>query len=145
MESDPTPPAPNPSVWRFARASRAHVVIDAADYYALMQQAMHRAQQLIFMIGWDFDTRMRLGKGRRFWNLPSKRINPARLGAYVIWLCERNPGLQVRTLKWNFGALKFLFRGSMILDLIRWMLHPQIDFKLIPRIRWGAAIIRRWW
>ena len=130
MESDPTPPAPNPSVWRFARASRAHVVIDAADYYALMQQAMHRAQQLIHMIGWDFDTRMRLGDGRRFWNLPRKRINPARLGPYVIWLCERTPGLQVRVLKWNFGALKFLFRGSMILDLIRWMLHPQIDFKL---------------
>ena len=130
MESDPAPIAPNPSVWRFARASRAHVVIDAADYYALMQQAMHGAQQLIHMIGWDFDTRMRLGKGRRFWNLPRKRINPARLGAYVIWLCDRTPGLQVRVLKWNFGALKFLFRGSMILDLIRWMLHPQIDFKL---------------
>ena len=130
MESDPTPTAPNPSVWRFARASRAHVVIDAADYYALMQQAMHRAKQLIHMIGWDFDTRMRLGAGRRFWNLPRKRVNPARLGAYVIWLCERTPGLQVRVLKWNFGALKFIFRGSMILDLIRWMLHPQIDFKL---------------
>ena len=130
MLPDPTEPEPHPSVWRFARASRAHVVIDAADYYVLMQQAMYRATQLIHMIGWDFDTRMRLGDGRRFWNLPRKTINPARLGPYVIWLCDRTPGLQVRVLKWNFGALKFLFRGSMILDLIRWMLHPQIDFKL---------------
>lgn len=126
----PAPDQPPPqSAWRFARASRAHVVIDAAAYFMLMQQAMEQARQRIHLIGWDFDTRMRLGPGRRFWNLPRKTVNPARLGAFVIWLCERTPGLQVRVLKWNFGALKFIFRGSMILDLIRWFLHPSIDFK----------------
>ena len=130
MDSEPIEAAPHTSVWRFARASRAHVVIDAADYFALMQQAMLGARQRIHMIGWDFDTRMRLGDGRKFWNLPRKAAYPARLGAFMIWLCGRRPGLQVRVLKWNFGALKFLFRGSMILDLIRWMLNPSIDFKL---------------
>ncbi|MCC6924364.1 phospholipase D-like domain-containing protein [Novosphingobium sp.] len=126
---DPAPASQSPSVWRFARASRAHVVIDAAAYFTLMQQAMVEARQRIHLIGWDFDTRVRLGPGRRFWNLPRKGINPARLGAFVVWLCERTPGLQVRVLKWNFGALKFLLRGTMILDLLRWFLHPRIDFK----------------
>ena len=130
MASETQETKQHPSVWRYVKASRAHVVIDAADYYLLMQQAMKRAKQLIHLIGWDFDTRMRLGPGRRFWNLPRKAVNPARLGPFMIWLCERTPGLQVRLLKWNFGALKFLFRVSMILDLIRWMLHPGIDFKL---------------
>ena len=130
MEAAPPDPGSRPSIWRYARASRAHVVIDAADYYAVMQQAFKRARQLILLIGWDFDTRMRLGPGRRFWNLPRKAVNPARLGPFMIWLCERTPGLQVRALKWNFGALKFLFRGTMILDLIRWWAHPKIDFKL---------------
>ncbi len=130
MELNPNDPKSPSSVWRFARASRAHVVVDAADYYALMQQAMLGARQRIHMIGWDFDTRMRLGDGRKFWNLPRKSAYPARLGAFMIWLCDRTPGLQVRVLKWNFGALKFLFRGSMILDLVRWMMHPSIDFKL---------------
>ena len=72
------------SVWRYARAARAHVVIDAADYYALMQKAMEAAQQRIHLIGWDFDTRMHLGPGRRLWNLPRKAVNPARLGPFVI-------------------------------------------------------------
>ena len=95
----PAPDQPPPqSAWRFARASRAHVVIDAAAYFMLMQQAMEQARQRIHLIGWDFDTRMRLGPGRRFWNLPRKTVNPARLGAFVIWLCERTPGLQVRLL-----------------------------------------------
>ncbi|MDE2412980.1 MAG: phospholipase, partial [Sphingomonadales bacterium] len=118
-----------PSAWRFARASRAHVVIDAAAYFTLMQQAMLAARQGIHLIGWDFDTRARLGPGRRWWNGISRKTYPARLGAFVVWLCNTTPGLQIRVLKWKFGALKFVFRGSMILDLIRWFFHPSIDFK----------------
>ncbi|WP_296678918.1 phospholipase D-like domain-containing protein [Novosphingobium sp.] len=118
-----------PSVWRFAKANRAHVVIDAADYFRLMQDAMLAARQRIHLIGWDFDTRARLGPGRRWWNGPSRKRHPARLGAFIVWLCRRRPGVQVRVLKWNFGALKFLIRGSMILDLARWFITPQIDFK----------------
>lgn len=117
------------SVWRFARASRAHVVVDAAAYFTLMQQAMLHAQQRIHMIGWDFDTRVRLGPGRKFYNRPDRNLQPARLGPFVIWLVKRTKGLEVRVLKWNFGALKFIFRGSMILDLIRWFLNRGIAFK----------------
>ena len=53
------------SVWRYARASRAHVVVDAAAYFELMQDAFLQARQRIFLIGWDFDSRIRLARGRR--------------------------------------------------------------------------------
>lgn len=121
--------AASPSVWRYAWASKAHVVIDAAAYYEVMQAAMVKARQCILLVGWDFDTRVRLGPGRRWWNKPDRSVRPARLGAFVVWLCKRRPDLRVRVLKWNFGALKFIFRGSMILDLIRWLFNRQIDFK----------------
>lgn len=128
--TDPAPETdPSPSVWRYVRASRAHVVIDAAAYFSLMQHAMLQAKQRIHMIGWDFDTRVRLGPGRKFYNLPDRGVQPARLGAFVIWLVQRTKGLEVRVLKWNFGALKFIFRGSMIVDLIRWWFSPGIAFK----------------
>ncbi len=120
---------PAASAWRYVKASRAHVVIDVAAYFALMQGAMLRSRQRIHLIGWDFDTRARLGPGRRWWNGYSRYAYPARLGGFVLWLCKRTPGLQVRVLKWNFGALKFIFRGSMILDLIRWYFSRDIDFK----------------
>jgi len=128
-----------PGVWRYAMATRAHVVIDAAAYFALMQDAMLRARQMILLIGWDFDTRVRLGPGRRWWNRPSRKRHPARLGAFVVWLANRNRALQVRVLKWNFGALKFIFRGSMVFDLIRWFRHPQIDFKFDSAHPLGCA------
>ena len=122
-------PGETQSAWRFVRARRAHVVVDAAAYFTLMQEAMLAARQRIHMIGWDFDTRVRLGPGRRWWNGPSRRSHPARLGAFVVWLCRRRPHLQVRVLKWNFGALKFVFRGSMVLDLVRWYFQRGIVLK----------------
>ncbi len=129
----------SPSVWRYARASRAHVVIDAAAYFEVMQDAMLTARQLIMLVGWDFDTRIRLGSGRRWWNLPRRSKFPARLGAFVVWLVKRRPGLQVRVLKWNFGALKFVFRGTMIVDLYRWWRQDQIDFKFDSAHPIGAS------
>lgn len=117
------------SVWRYASATRAHVIVDAAAYFDLIRDAMCDARQLIFLIGWDFDTRIYLSGGRRWWHLPRKHRYPARLGAFIVWLGKRNRKLEIRLLKWNVAFLKTLFRGSMIIDLIRWVLRPRIDFK----------------
>lgn len=117
------------SVWRYERATRAHVVIDAADYFELMREAMLKARQRVFMIGWDFDSRIRLVGGRRWWNLPRRSRYPARLGAFFIWLVRRTKRLEILLLKWNIGAMKFVLRGTMIVDLARWLVNPSIDFK----------------
>ena len=55
----------SPAVWRYDRATRATVIVDAADYFQCMQQAMMNAKKRILLIGWDFDTRIALGRGRR--------------------------------------------------------------------------------
>jgi phosphatidylserine/phosphatidylglycerophosphate/cardiolipin synthase-like enzyme len=128
--ASPDDEAVSPAVWKYAHATRAHAVIDCAPYFELMHEALLGAKQRILLIGWDFDTRIRIGRGRRWWNLPRKAVPPARLGPFMVWLANRNPDLEIRVLKWNFGALKAFFRGSMMLDLIRWWRHPQIDFKL---------------
>ena len=128
-----------PSVWRFAKASRAHVVVDCADYFALMQEAMIAARQRIMLIGWDFDTRVMLGPGRRWWNLPSLQRPPARLGGFIVWLADRRRSLQIKVLKWKFGAFRFLFRGSMILDLIRWWGHKSVDFRFDAALPMGCS------
>jgi phosphatidylserine/phosphatidylglycerophosphate/cardiolipin synthase-like enzyme len=48
----------------------------------------------------------------------------------MVWLVKRAPGLEIKLLEWNFGALKFLLRGTMIVDLARFLLNRSIDFKL---------------
>ena len=117
------------SVWRYGKATRAHVIVDCAEYFRWMREAMLNARCRILLIGWDFDTRIDLtnrqpGEKRR------QGDPPDRVGDFVPWLVKRRPGLQVRVLKWNFGAMKMFVRGRMPLDLLRWWLTPGIDFKL---------------
>jgi hypothetical protein len=118
-----------PGVWRYARASRATVIVDAADYFALMQQAMLKAQRRIMLIGWDFDTRIHLAKGRRWWQRGWNRDYPRRLGSFILWLGRHRPELEIRILKWSFGFIKFFGRGMMLVDIARWARHKRIEFK----------------
>lgn len=118
-----------PGVWRYAHARRVRVIIDGEAYFDAVQRAMLKARQRILMIGWDFDTRIHLHRGRRWWERPFTREYPSRLGGFIPWLTRRNRNVEIRILKWSFGFLKFLGRGSMLLDLARWFPHRRIDFK----------------
>lgn len=118
-----------PGVWRYAKVRRARVVIDAQDYFALMQQAMLKARERILLIGWDFDTRIHLGDGRRWYRRLFDKSYPARLGSFILWLTRHNRQLEVRILKWSFGWISFARRGIMLMDLARWWRHRRISFK----------------
>jgi phosphatidylserine/phosphatidylglycerophosphate/cardiolipin synthase-like enzyme len=113
------------SVWRYAKATRAHAVIDAAPYFEIIQAAMMNAKCRIMLIGWDFDTRIDLTRSRR-----KKGDPPKRLGEFILWLADRTPGLEIKLLKWNFGALKMLGRGTTLIDVAKWAMHKQIQLKL---------------
>ena len=127
------------SVWRFARAGRAHVVIDAAGYFNLLHEAMLAARERIMLLGWDFDTRVRLGSGRRWWHPPRRRVYPERLGGFVVWLVRRRRALRVLVLRWSFGSGKVLLRGSMLLDLLRWAWNRRIAFRLDSALPMGCS------
>ena len=118
-----------PGIWRYAKAERVSVVVDAADYFHLMQQAMLKTRHRIFLIGWDFDTRIHLATGRQWFEKGRKRTYPSRLGSFFVWLVRHRPGLEIRILKWSIGLFQFAFRGGMWADLARWWPHKQIDFK----------------
>ncbi len=118
-----------PGVWRYAHATRASLVVDGKDYFHLMQHAMLGARQRILLIGWDFDTRIHLSHGRRWWQKGRRNDPPRRLGSFIPWLARHNRRLEIRILKWSVGALAFFSRGSMLLDILRWWPHRRIDFK----------------
>jgi phosphatidylserine/phosphatidylglycerophosphate/cardiolipin synthase-like enzyme len=116
------------SVWRYGRATKAHGIVDGAEYFRWMREAMLNAQHRIMLIGWDFDTRINLTVRQRGAERDPGEP-PDRVGDFILWLVKRTPGLQVRVLKWNFGALKMFLRGRMPLDLLRWRMTSGIDFK----------------
>jgi hypothetical protein len=117
-------------VWRYAKADKMRLVVDAEAYFEIMQQAMLAARRRILLIGWDFDTRIHLTRGRRWWQRGWNRQFPSRLGSFVPWLVRHRKQLDVCILKWRGSMLQFLTRGTMALDLLRWAPKKRIDFEL---------------
>lgn len=115
---------PSHNVWQTARADRVSVIVDAADYFTAAREAMLLAQCRIMLIGWDFDTRIKLSRNRR------PRGEPATLGEFILWLADTRPDLEIKIIKWDVGALKMLFRGSSLVTAARWAMHERIQFKL---------------
>jgi len=128
-----------PGVWRYAKASKASVIVDAEDYFALMREAMAKAERRIHLIGWDFDTRIHLVEGRRWWQRMWSKEAPVRLGSYILWLRRHNPRLEILILKWSIGFIKFFGRGTMLLDIIRWARHKRIQFKFDTAHPFGCS------
>ena len=119
-----------PGVWRYAMATRVRVIVDAEAYFDLMQQAMLKARQRVLLIGWDFDTRIHLTHGRRWWQMAWNRQFPSRLGSFIPWLTRHCHSLEIRVLKWGLGALEIVGRGSMMADIVRWLPYKRIHLRI---------------
>jgi phosphatidylserine/phosphatidylglycerophosphate/cardiolipin synthase-like enzyme len=114
---------PGRNVWRVERAKRAALVVDAADYYRHAVQAMIEAKHQIMLIGWDFDTRIRLVDGDPPCGAPNS------LGGFLTWLSKRRPELHIHILAWDQGLLSVPARGTTFFRLLRWGADPQIHLK----------------
>src|SRR5690606_11778526 len=105
---------PGETCWRIARADRLAVIVDAADYFATVRAAAQQATHSLLMIGWDFDTRIELGRPDRESDVPN------RLGRFLSWVVEHRPELQVHILRWDLGTLKEIGRGTTPLVILDW-------------------------
>lgn len=109
------------NVWRIAQAERVAVVVDAADYYHFIREAMEQAQHRILIIGWDFDTRIALE--------PHQKGQSEALGQFFLRLAKANPERSIDILKWSFGAMKQFRRPKALWMLWRWQRTKAIDFR----------------
>ncbi|MGU3493472.1 phospholipase D-like domain-containing protein [Xanthobacteraceae bacterium A53D] len=114
---------PGRNCQRIETADRLSVIIDADAYFSVARNAMLKAKRRITLVGWDFDARISLGRDHQ-------DGGPEKLGAFIYWLVERNPELEIFLLRWSMGALATLARGTTILTLLKWMSHPRIHTKL---------------
>ena len=109
--------------WRVEQADRAAMIVDAADYYRHALDAMLKARSQIFVIGWDFDTRVKLAR-------TSPRPNvPTTIGPLFSWLTAKRPDLQIHVLAWGEGLLWVPGRGTTMFRLLRWHWDDRISLK----------------
>lgn len=116
-----------------AHAERFSVIVDAADYFVVLRQSLLLAKERVMLVGWDFD-------GRIGFNCEEcLEGEPKAIGDFMLWLVERTPGLHIYLLRWDTGALKALLRGSTIVTIAKWALHPRIHLKLDGHHPTGAS------
>ena len=115
---------PGETCWRIARANRLAVIVDAADYFATVRAAVQQARHSVMLIGWDFDTRIKLDP------LDGRSEVPNRLGKFLNWAVARQPELNMYMLRWDLGAMNALGRGTTPLFILNWMTDERMHFKL---------------
>jgi phosphatidylserine/phosphatidylglycerophosphate/cardiolipin synthase-like enzyme len=104
-----------------ARADRAAVLVDGAAYFANLKSALQNARRSIFIVGWDFDARIRL--------TPQDGDRQS-LGELLRQCAEDQPELHVHVLVWSVAIIH---GPSAILPNLfgaGWEEHPRIHFKL---------------
>jgi len=117
---------PGANCWRIEHAHRVAFFVDAADYFAALRSALVQAQRCIFILGWDFDSRVAL--------VPQGAADgyPDALGPLLRAIARERPKLHVYVLSWDFV---FLFAGNrqwVPLYKLGWRTHPaaRISFRL---------------
>ncbi len=110
--------------WRIRKADRVTVIVDAAGFFEHARSAMLKAERSIFVIGWDFDTRIDLVPGA------PKDEAPEKLGRFLNWLAKRREDLDIRILKWDIGLLNSITRGETPFYILRWMFSKKVQLKL---------------
>jgi phospholipase D1/2 len=116
--------APGDTCWVTAQAERAAVVVDAAAYFSAVKTAILQARHSVFLIGWDFDTRIVLEPDD-----PAPDV-PNTLGAFLGYVVRRRPELQMYLLRWDLAFLRMPFRGTTPLFVLDWMTSRRLHFRL---------------
>ena len=125
--------APGRNCWRVERADHLALIVDAEDYFRVAKDAMLRARHTVYLIGWDFDTRIRFEPGGKTLD------GPNRLGPFLRWLDRHRPGLRVHVLKWDVGAVLAIMRGMSPMFVMNWLTSDRMRFKLDGAHPPGAA------
>jgi phospholipase D1/2 len=119
--------------WRITRARRAAFLIDGAEYFAAFAAAAEQAQEAIFIVGWDVDSRACL--------VPKdgQRSMPAELGHFLNALVSQRRRLHVYILSWDFSVVFALERERLPMLKLGWWTHRRVHFHLDGQHPLGAS------
>ena len=126
---------PTRNIWRLERAERAAVLIDAANYFGALREALLKAHSTVFIVGWDLDSRTRLvgESGQADDGLPEGFVD------FLSALVKRRPRLKVHLLVWDYSVLYALERELFPTLSLRWRTPRRIRYCLDDDLPAGAS------
>jgi phosphatidylserine/phosphatidylglycerophosphate/cardiolipin synthase-like enzyme/uncharacterized membrane protein YdjX (TVP38/TMEM64 family) len=109
--------------WKIARSSRVKFLIDGASYFSVPADALEQARESIFILGWDFDSRIPLKPNQ-------EDGEPQTLGAFLNSLVARRRSLHVHILVWDRALILGLDREQIPFFGSGWRRHRRVHFQM---------------
>ena len=129
---------PGRNCWRVEHARRLAVVVDGEAYFAALRRSLIRAQRCIAISAWDLHSRLQLVRadGEDQSGPGSDDELPTVLGELLLALLERNQGLDVYILLWDYAPIYALEREPLLFGDAPWgngrwgdgPAHPRLHF-----------------
>ena len=116
---------PGENVWLEADVDRCGWAIDGAAYYRAVRETALAAEQTLYILGWDVDSRLELIRGG-----PPADGLPTALGPFLDAVLQRRPGLHIYLLSWDFALIYAFEREWLPYYRWRWRRHPRLHFRL---------------
>lgn len=107
---------PGRNCWRVETASHASMLIDCANYYRAVYDAISKAKHSIFILGWDIDSRIDLLRGDDALNAKY----PVRFFDLIQAKARENPFLKIYLNRWDFSI--FFASQRECLSALKWRL-----------------------
>ena len=123
----------NRNCWRIENADRLSFLIDGADYFAVLREAMKSAQHTIYIIGWDINSKLELVRGEVDDGYPKA------LGELLNTLTDKKQNLNIYILNWDFAMIYAAGREWLPIYQLDWKTHSRIHFCLDGSLPSGAS------
>ena len=120
---------PGETCWRLEQATQVAVAIDTAAYFRTLCEACEQARHSIFILGWDFDRRERLGR----------HPGAPRLGRFLCQLLRETPRLHIYLLVWDFHMVYAAERELFQAWRLRLQGHPRLHVQMDGRHPTGGS------
>lgn len=118
--------------WRTAQAARLAVLVDGENYYRALHHALRAARRSILLVGWEFDSRIRLLRGPD--SGPEDEI-----GRLLSNAVRAHPDLQVHVLIWDSALIYAFNREIAGAAKMRFLSHRRIHYRLDDAHPLGAS------
>jgi phospholipase D1/2 len=116
-----------------AKASRFALLVDGSEYYGALAQSISQAKHSVAVLGWDLDSRVRLGP-----NADRGRLVPP-LRDFLPAVAAANPGLNIYLSSWSFPLLFANLRDPKLVWGQNPFNHPRIHLKFDSTHPSGAS------
>lgn len=124
---------PGETCWRIDHTPRFGMVVDCDAYFAAFREACLQARHRIFLVGWDFDTRIRM-----LMDDPDDGW-PIKVGPFITELVRRRRGLNIYVLKWDVAFFTMIRQNPWPGRALRWKMSDRVHLKLDGEHPFGSC------